>query len=79
MMTPEQIKETVEFYYNIQKPVHITKRDGGYYRGLIVKPFNGDKMVLKEELYGEIMIWIDRVADVQLRVPKRGNNNGANV
>lgn len=79
MMTEAQIRESIEFYFKIKKPIHIKTRGHNlkFFRGIVIKPFDEKgKMLLNEELYGEIIVWIEQIDYVEMRIPKTIKKRG---
>jgi hypothetical protein len=71
-MTRDEIREHVEFYFKVKKPVHITRKFPGFRRGMVLRPF-GDSttMELQEEEMGPLILSLDEIASVALRMPPR--------
>ena len=58
----KRIGETLEFYKNISKPIHITLESGGWLNGTITS-ISEDRLVLQEEKYGEMLVLFERIKD----------------
>ena len=58
----QTIQETLEFYRENGKPVHITLQSGRWLNGIIIKTL-ADRLLIKEEANGEMLVFYERIKD----------------
>jgi hypothetical protein len=63
------IKKQVEYFYNNKFLVHIEKKNGRFYNGLILE-HSGDLIILDDRVLGAIPIYF-----IEIQVMERGKEN----
>ncbi len=64
--TINALYETAKFYKEKKIAVHITLKSGGWLNGIIISIKSsefGDRIVLKEERYGEMLVMMERIKE----------------
>jgi len=59
----DKTKELLKFYFEKKISVHIKFKESGWINGLILK-IEYDKIILDENKYGEMLIFIDKILEV---------------
>lgn len=62
MKRNKQLHETIKFFMDKDQAVHITLNSGRWINGKIVS-VEGDRLILVEEKFGEILVLFERIID----------------
>lgn len=70
----DMIKEQAEFFKQKNTTVHISLNSGKWFNGKITK-VDEDRLILEEEILGEILVLFERIIDDGIE-PKKENDKG---
>ena len=68
-MEYDTIRETALFYYEYKDAVHITLNSNKFYNGIILE-VKLDRLILKDEVLGEIPVFFSEVTEIEPRIQK---------
>lgn len=73
----EGIYKLAKYYFSKQIPVHVTLISGKWYNGIIMDVSEDfkDRLVLLDEKFGEMIIFLDRIVEDGIEPRKEGRNN----
>ena len=66
METNEQTKKLISYYKNNNIAVHVEKKNGRFYNGMILE-FEGDMLILDDEKLGAMPIYLIEIKFVEKR------------
>ena len=76
MKSNDSIKQVALFFKERNEPVHITLESGRWFNGMIKEVYE-DRLILNEDLYGEMLVLFERIAEDG--VDKRGEKRDKKI
>lgn len=69
MNEQDAIRQKVDFFFRKKVEVHISKRNGRFYNGIILE-YQGDLLILDDEVLGAVQVYLIEILDIEKRRKK---------